>query len=100
LRTRRATLALLRELAGIAQQIEQNLLEPHGVRDERTQILLGFHNEPVLVLLGELSRGVIDVARSRIGRSRSPICFENMSRDRLGKLVARRRGNATQLRRT
>jgi hypothetical protein len=47
---------------------------------------LGFDNEAVLVLLGELSRGVIDVAR--------------FTYDRLGKLVARRRGNATQLRRT
>src|SRR6266446_7128327 len=39
------------------------LLEPRGVRVERAQILLGFDNEAVLVLLGELSRGVIDVAR-------------------------------------
>jgi hypothetical protein len=52
-----------RELTGIDQQIEQNLLEPGGVRVERAQILLGFDNEAVLVLLGELSRGVIDVAR-------------------------------------
>jgi hypothetical protein len=28
-------LALFRELTGIAQQIEQNLLEPHGVRVEQ-----------------------------------------------------------------
>ena len=59
----RARPVFFRELAGIAQQIEQNLLEPRGVRVERAQILLGFDNEAVLVLLGELSRGVIDVTR-------------------------------------
>src|SRR4029450_9303588 len=54
-------LALLRELAGIAQEIEQNLLEPHGIRGKRAQVLLGFDNEAVLVLRGELSRGADDL---------------------------------------
>jgi hypothetical protein len=54
-------LARLRELAGIAQQIEQNLLEPHGVRVEHAQVLLGFDDESVLVLLGKLSRGANDL---------------------------------------
>jgi hypothetical protein len=53
-------LALFRELAGIAQQIEQYLLEPHGVGGERTQVLLRFDDEAVLVLLGELSRRADD----------------------------------------
>src|SRR5262249_48422066 len=52
--------ALFRELTGVAQQIEQNLLESHGVRVERAQVLLRFDNEAVLVLLGELSRGADD----------------------------------------
>src|SRR5262245_39458634 len=33
-------LALFGELAGIAQEIEQDLLEPHGVRGERAHVLL------------------------------------------------------------
>jgi signal transduction histidine kinase len=40
------------------QQIEQNLFEPQGVSGQRTQVLLGFYNEAVLVLLGELARGL------------------------------------------
>src|SRR5262249_1148397 len=53
--------ALLRELAGIAQEIEQNLLEPQGIRSECANVLLGFDNEAVLVLLGELSGGADDL---------------------------------------
>jgi hypothetical protein len=49
-------LALFRELAGIAQQIEQNLLEPQGVRVERAQVLLRFNDESILVLLGRARR--------------------------------------------
>jgi hypothetical protein len=33
-------LPLLRELTGIAQQVEQNLLEPHGVHVERAHVSL------------------------------------------------------------
>src|SRR5262249_12889778 len=54
-------LALFRELAGIAQEIEQNLLEPHGIRGEGTQVLLRLDDEPVLVLLGELSGAADDL---------------------------------------
>jgi hypothetical protein len=54
-------LALFRELTGIAQEIEQDLLEPHGVRGERAQVLLGFDDKAVLVLLGELSSGADDI---------------------------------------
>jgi hypothetical protein len=55
--TSQRNLALFRELASIAQQIEQNLLEPQGIRVERDQVLLRFDDEAVLVLLGELSCG-------------------------------------------
>src|SRR6478672_5060723 len=54
-------LALFRELAGIAQEIEQNLLEPQGVRGERAHVLRRFDNKAVLILLGELSRGADDL---------------------------------------
>src|SRR5262249_1037207 len=53
-------LAFFRELAGIAQEIEQNLLEPHGVCGERANVLLGFDDKAVLVLFGELSGGADD----------------------------------------
>src|SRR5262249_39164522 len=55
-------LAVLRELAGIAQEIEQNLLEPHRIRLECADVLLRFHDEPVLVLFGKLSGGADDFA--------------------------------------
>jgi hypothetical protein len=48
-----------REFAGIAQQVEQNLLEPHGIRIEYAHVLLRFDDEAVLILLGELSGGAL-----------------------------------------
>jgi hypothetical protein len=39
----------------------QNLLESHGIRDERAQVLPGFHDERVFVLFGELPRGTDDL---------------------------------------
>jgi hypothetical protein len=44
----------------IAQQIEQDLLEAHGVGGECAQVLLCLHGKPIVVLLGELSRGADD----------------------------------------
>src|SRR5262249_56056518 len=38
-------LALFRELTSIAQEIEQNLLEPQGVRSECANVLWGFNDE-------------------------------------------------------
>ena len=32
-------ICLFRELTGVAQQVEQNLLEPHGVGGERGHVL-------------------------------------------------------------
>ena len=49
-------LAVLGELAGIAQQVEQDLPQPHGVDGERAEILRGLDDEAVLVLLGKLAR--------------------------------------------
>src|SRR5262249_56795805 len=51
-----ATLALLRELTGVAEKMEQNLLEPNGVCGECAIVLLCSDNEGFLVLVGELSR--------------------------------------------
>src|SRR5262249_18432972 len=54
-------LTLFGELAGIAQQVEQYLPQPHGVHGEDTQVLLRVDNETVLVLLAELSGGAADL---------------------------------------
>src|SRR5262245_24160738 len=50
-------LAFLGELAGIAQQVEQYLPQPHGVHSQCAEVLLGIDDEAVLVLLGELPGG-------------------------------------------
>src|SRR5262249_51873394 len=44
-------LALFGELAGIAQQVEQYLPQPHGVHGQCAEVLLGVNHEVVLVLL-------------------------------------------------
>ena len=54
-------LALFGELAGIAQEIEQNLPQPHGVHGQGTKVLLCFDHQPVLILLGELTCGPDDL---------------------------------------
>jgi hypothetical protein len=43
--------ALFRELTGVAQQVEQNLLEPHGVGRERGHVLFRFDVAPFSVLV-------------------------------------------------
>jgi hypothetical protein len=58
---RKLDLARFGELAGIAEEVEQDLLEPHGVHGERAQVLLRVNDEAVFVLLGKLSRGVDDL---------------------------------------
>jgi hypothetical protein len=62
-------LALFRELTGIAQQIEQNLLEPHGVRSKRADVLLGLpdhetHDVP-LALLAVYSRDELTLRQTQ-----------------------------------
>ena len=64
-RARSVDLALLGELAGIAQQVEQNLPQPHGVDGQRAEIVLALDYEAVLVLLGELPRGADDLIDQR-----------------------------------
>ena len=45
------------------------MLEPHGVRGERAQVLLRFDDEAVLALFGELSCGPIQADRAQKGRA-------------------------------
>ena len=52
---RKLDLAFLGELAGIAQEVEQYLPQPHGVHGQCAEVLLGVNDEAVLVLLGKLS---------------------------------------------
>jgi hypothetical protein len=54
-------LAFFGEFAGIAQQVEQNLSQPHGVYCQCAEVLLGVNDEAVLVLLGQLSGGADDL---------------------------------------
>src|SRR5439155_15212723 len=53
------------ELAGIAEEIEQDLPQPHGVHGQSAKVLLGFDDEPILVLLGKLSGGADDLLDQR-----------------------------------
>src|SRR6516164_6068377 len=48
-------LTFLGKLAGIAEEIEQYLPQPHGVDGQCAEVLLGVNDEAVLVLLGKLS---------------------------------------------
>jgi len=70
LRYSQGNLALFRELAGIAQEIEQNLLEPHGVCGEPAQVLLRFDDESVLVFLGKqiAARALKTLEQARVAR--------------------------------
>ncbi len=52
--------AVLRELAGVAQQIEKNLPNPHGVGFDGREIAWTFHGQAILVLLGERTCGADD----------------------------------------
>src|SRR5262249_18604780 len=58
-------LAFLSELAGVAQQVEQDLSQPHGVDGQGPDVLLGFDHKPILVLLSELPRGADDLVDQR-----------------------------------
>src|SRR6516165_6706687 len=62
---RKLDLAFLGELAGIAQQVEQYLPQPHGVDGQYAEVPLGVNDEAVLVLLGKLSRGADDLIDQR-----------------------------------
>ena len=58
-------LTLFGELAGIAQEVEQYLPQPHGVHGQCAEVLLGVNDEAVLVLLGKLAGGADDVVDQR-----------------------------------
>jgi hypothetical protein len=55
LRAASLTSPALGELAGIAEEIELYLPQPHGVYGQCAEVLLGVNDEAVLVLLGKLS---------------------------------------------
>src|SRR5262249_61257740 len=61
---RKLDLARFGEFAGIAEEIEQYLLQPHGVNGQCAEILLGVNDEAVLVLRGKLSGGADDLVYS------------------------------------
>jgi hypothetical protein len=48
--------AFLRELAGVAQQVQQNLTQPHGIDGDGAEVLPGLDHQAVLVLFGKLTR--------------------------------------------
>src|SRR5262249_281382 len=57
--------ALLGELSGIAQQIEQDLPQPHGIDGQAAKIFWAFDHESILILLCQLPRGADDVLKQR-----------------------------------
>jgi hypothetical protein len=58
-------LTLFGEFAGIAEQIEQDLSQPHRVYSQCAEVFLGFDDQLVFVLLGELARGIDDLVDQR-----------------------------------
>ena len=62
---RKLDLAHFGELAGIAEEVEQYLPQPHRVHCQCAEVLWGVNDEPVLVLLGKLSGGVDDILDQR-----------------------------------
>ena len=51
-------------ISRIAQQVEQDLPQAHGVDGQRAKIVRRFDQKAVLVLLGELTRGANDFVES------------------------------------
>src|SRR5262249_26408792 len=62
---RKLDLARFGELTRIAQQVQEYLPQPHGVHRQCAEVLLDFNDEAVLILLGELARGVDDLVDQR-----------------------------------
>src|SRR4029450_10261749 len=58
-------LALFGELAGIAQQVEQYLPQPHGIHGQWAEALLTLDDQAILVLLGKLARRADDLVDQR-----------------------------------
>ena len=82
-------LALLGELAGIAQQVEQDLSQPHGVHSNGAEVLLGLDNQAVLVLLRELAGGADDLVdqRSELDRLRIELQLASLDLGEVEHLV-------------
>src|SRR5262249_5139394 len=62
---RKLDLARFGELARIAEEIEQDLPQTHGVHSQCAEVLLHVNDQAVLVLLGKLSRGADDLIDQR-----------------------------------
>ena len=62
---RKLDLARLGELARIAEKIEQDLPQSHGVHGQSAEVLWGVNDEAVLVLLSKLSGGGDDIVNQR-----------------------------------
>ena len=63
---RKLDLARFGELAGIAEEIEQDLSQPHWIDGQCAEVLLGVNDEAVFVLLGKLPGGGDDVVDQRL----------------------------------
>src|SRR5262249_55425225 len=62
---RKLHLARFGELAGIAEEVEQDLPQPHRIDGQCAKVVLGLNDEAVLVLLGKLSGGADDLVDQR-----------------------------------
>jgi len=62
---RKLDLARFGELAGIAEEVEQDLPQPHRVHGQCAEVVLDVDDEAVLVLLGKLSGGADDLVDQR-----------------------------------
>ena len=62
---RKLDLARFGELAGIAEEVEQDLPQPHGIDGEHPELVLRLHHEVVLVLLCQLARRAHDLVDER-----------------------------------
>src|SRR5262245_16082350 len=62
---RKLDLARFGELAGIAEEVEQYLPQPHGVDGERAKVVRGLNRETVLVLVSKLSCRTDDLVDQR-----------------------------------
>src|SRR5262249_60880595 len=58
-------LSVFGEFPGIAEQIEQDLPQPHRVPRRGAELISGFDDEPILVLLRELPRRADDLIDER-----------------------------------
>ena len=91
-------LARVGELAGIAEQIEQDLAQPHRIDGERPEILLLLDQQAILVLFGQLPSGADNVNKITRGKRLFPRLSlrlrrlqRNPARSRRSLLISRSR---------